>query len=297
MKMHEIIIWLRYIENLASSIYLGAAESGAAKEPLKSFLKSLAEDEAWHYHLMGSAAQLISEQDEAPMSSVLVDDQTISQIEAPLLELQEKIKKNNLTEQEIIQAIVASETSEWNDIFLYVIQSCMEISPTFQYIAATIQTHEKKIEDYIANLSQEMQEFLKIKPLQEIWKSKILVVDDESTILRLWERVLEKYGQVTTAVNGQIALDLLTHDFFDVIVTDVDMPVLNGPSFLREAVEKDPRLRAHFILCTGHPIDSVTSLAREHSVPLLEKPISIQLMRAAVEKILSTAFAQPYYSD
>lgn len=287
MKMQEIVLWLRHVEDMASSIYLAAAASGRASGQLKVFLERLAEDEAWHYHLMGSAAELMREQEEAPISSILVDAHARARVETPLLNLHEKIKQKNITEQDILQTIVATETSEWNDIFLYVIHSCMELSPTFQYISATIQAHEKRINKYLTTLPEALKEFLDIMPQQEIWKIKILVVDDEPNILRLWEKVLGKYGHVTTAQNGQIALNMLARDFFDVIVTDIDMPILSGIDLLHKAIRDNPHLREHFILCTGNLTAPVMSAVHEYGVPLLEKPVTIQQISVMVEKILS----------
>jgi two-component system chemotaxis response regulator CheY len=105
----------------------------------------------------------------------------------------------------------------------------------------------------------------------------------------LCELLLGRYGQVTTVENGQMALDLLNHQFFDVIVTDVDMPVLNGISLLRKAVKENSNLRAHFILCTANFTEDVMLASHEYGIPVLEKPASIHSMRAAIEKILSTA--------
>ena len=64
MMLKDVITWLRNVENLACTVYSAAAESAIASDTLSAFLRSLAEDEAWHYHLMGSALELIREQEE-----------------------------------------------------------------------------------------------------------------------------------------------------------------------------------------------------------------------------------------
>lgn len=289
MMLQDVITWLRHVEDLACSVYSAAAESGVASDTLSAFLRRLAEDEAWHYHLMGSAVELIREQEESPASAVLVDPETRLHVEQQIHALHSKIKNNSVTEHDILEAIVSLESSEWNDIFLYVINSCISISTNFQYIAATIQAHEKRIEEYISSVAAETDLADRIGSLPGIWENHLLVVDDDEAVQRLLKKTLGRYGQVTTAENGEVALEAIRHRFFNAIVTDVDMPVRDGISLLRQAVQENDRLRAHFIICTGNVTEAVTAAAREYGVPLLEKPVTIHSLWDAVEQVLASA--------
>lgn len=57
----------------------------------------------------------------------------------------------------------------------------------------------------------------------------ILVVEDDREICHLYSRVLTKNGyQVTGVSNGQEALDAIDHTYFDLIISDIMMPVMNG---------------------------------------------------------------------
>ena len=287
MMLTDVIKWLRHVEDLASNVYSAAAESGAASENLSAFLKRLAEDEAFHYHLMGSAAELIREQKVSPASAVLVDLETKFRVENPIHVLLSKIKNNSLTEHDILELIVTSECSEWNDIFLYVINLCVSISPNFQYIAATIQAHEKRIEDFLSGFIVDSELSNRMRSLTGIWENHLLIVDDDAEIRNLLKQALGKYGQVTTVENGQAALEAIRQRFYNVVVTDVDMPVLDGISLLRRSVQENDRLGAHFIICTGNATKTVTDAAKEHGVPLLEKPVSIRNLWDAVEQVLA----------
>lgn len=289
MTLQDVVTWLRHVEDLACTVYSAAEESGVASGALRAFLKRLAEDEAWHYHLMGSAAELIRQQKKSPVSEVLVDSTTRLHLEEPLHTLYAKIKKSNVTEQDILETIVISESSEWNAIFLYVINSCKRISPNFQYIAATIQAHEKRIEEYISSISTKVALADRIRSLPRIWENHLLVVEDDAAVRKLLEHALVRYGQITTADNGEMALEAIRHRFFNVIVTDVDMPVRDGISLLRQAIQENNQVRAHFIFCTGNPTEEVMAATQEYDLPLLEKPISIRRLWDAVEQILESA--------
>ena len=57
----------------------------------------------------------------------------------------------------------------------------------------------------------------------------ILIVEDDREICQLYSRVLTKNGyQVTGVDNGHSALDAIDHTYFDLIISDIMMPVMNG---------------------------------------------------------------------
>ncbi len=64
---------------------------------------------------------------------------------------------------------------------------------------------------------------------------KILVVDDDKSVLKTIERVLKSEGYAVTTINSSIdALDKIKKEFFTLIVMDVRMPKMDGISLLRE---------------------------------------------------------------
>lgn len=80
---------------------------------------------------------------------------------------------------------------------------------------------------------------------------RILVVDDERFFQELFRDVLGGAGhQVRTASAGDEALKLLAEEHFDLLLTDVVMPGLDGIGLVREAKRRDPDLEA--VAVTGH---------------------------------------------
>ena len=66
----------------------------------------------------------------------------------------------------------------------------------------------------------------------------ILIVEDDSEICQLYSRVLTKNGyQVTGVANGQMALDAIDQNYYDLIISDIMMPVMNGYELVRELRE------------------------------------------------------------
>lgn len=114
----------------------------------------------------------------------------------------------------------------------------------------------------------------------------VLLVDDESTVRRILSLALTKAGfQVTTAANGEEALDQIRARHPDVLITDVEMPRMDGPTLCEAVCEEIPDRR--------FPIFVVTSLTerdlREWSgkidnLHFLEKPISVRKLLARLEE-------------
>ena len=288
MTLQEVTSWLQSVEDLACSVYSEAAGSVGLSAEISELLGSLAEDEALHSNLMGRAFELVRRQNEALPSAVLLDTETKERVEGPLRYLHAQFQRDEITERQILEAIVAVENTEWNDIFLYVINYCGEFSRDFQYIAATIQDHEKRIESFLSEKDEYADLVVQLSSLPLIWKSRLLVVEDEAAVRSLLVRALGRYGDVTAVENGEEALNQIRKNFFNVVVTDVDMPVRDGLSLLREAIHEDDFWRSHFIVCTGNAMEEVRKITNEYAVPLLEKPISLQQIWKTVEDVLSS---------
>jgi two-component system chemotaxis sensor kinase CheA len=93
--------------------------------------------------------------------------------------------------------------------------------------------------------------------VQTVQKPHILVVDDSITTRMLEKNILEsKNYQVTVAVNGKEAWDMLQTQAFSLMITDISMPIMDGFT-LTEHVKKDEKLR-HM------PIIIVTSLGSDN---------------------------------
>src|SRR5690606_33166631 len=80
----------------------------------------------------------------------------------------------------------------------------------------------------------------------------VLLVDDDPDILREYGKIFERMGLVTlSAQNGAEALEIMQEKRVDVIVSDLNMPVMGGLAFLREVRGID--LDIPVVLVTGEP--------------------------------------------
>jgi hypothetical protein len=127
----------------------------------------------------------------------------------PFHQLSGLLANKKLTKKDLVDCIVKAEYSEFNYVFLYVVKTLGEISNAFQHVAATIETHEKRIRSFLNDVPEGRAVIRDDFDLPQIWNKKILVVDDEPTIREIISETLKKIGAVTTAADGREALAIL----------------------------------------------------------------------------------------
>lgn len=88
----------------------------------------------------------------------------------------------------------------------------------------------------------------------------ILVVDDEPTLLKTIQRILENEHSITLAPNGQKAIEILKDKnySFDIIITDLSMPDVSGIDIYKHIAQQNKGLENHIIFITGGT-DSATA--------------------------------------
>jgi len=123
-------------------------------------------------------------------------------------------------------------------------------------------------------------------------KQRILIVDDSTAIRLLVETGLSQAGfQVITAENGKSALEVLGNDKPDLILSDIDMPVMNGFEFC-EAVHADEALSfIPFVVMSANSDRGYMQRMLQHgAAAYLCKPFNIDQLVITIEKILSDQF-------
>lgn len=115
----------------------------------------------------------------------------------------------------------------------------------------------------------------------------IFVVDDDAKVLRVLARALEECGYPVTAFDRpQDVLDALPHEGLTLLVSDRDMPGMDGIELARRVMEEDPDLAV--IMLTGVPtVASAADSLRLGLVDYLTKPMDMAALETAVAKALS----------
>jgi two-component system cell cycle sensor histidine kinase/response regulator CckA len=132
---------------------------------------------------------------------------------------------------------------------------------------------------------------VRIEPVGDTWGTgTILLVEDEAMVRAVAERALTRQGyQVLTATNGEEALELLEEGAeIDLLISDVVMPTMDGPTLVRAARAKYPDLKILFM--SGYAEEQLRKSIDIDRVSFLPKPFSVQqLGQAARDALLPPA--------
>ncbi len=117
-------------------------------------------------------------------------------------------------------------------------------------------------------------------------RKAILVVDDDQLSRRWIERALSREHVIFAVGSVDEALEALQARAFDVIFCDVMMPNRTGRDLYRHLEQTSPAQLARFVFMTGGTFtDSLTEFLESVPVPTLDKPMSVDDLRAAIESI------------
>jgi len=116
---------------------------------------------------------------------------------------------------------------------------------------------------------------------------RILVVDDERLVLQfLGEMLGADHHTVDTVSDGTQALEVLRRTSYDLILSDVRMPYLDGPGLYRALERRLPDLCRRFVLMTGDVLSAeIQTFLEQTGVPGLSKPFDRGEVRRVIQQI------------
>lgn len=117
--------------------------------------------------------------------------------------------------------------------------------------------------------------------------SNILVIDDESCILKMMELVLTSAGySVTTAPDGKSGLETFGNGAaFDLVICDYKMPGMTGIEVEQEILKRDPSTKVIIVSGFGG-IDTALEAMNKGAIDFLRKPFEPEALRSAVRLAL-----------
>ena len=119
--------------------------------------------------------------------------------------------------------------------------------------------------------------------------ARILVAEDEQDLALFMRRALERHGhEVTTAGDGAAAARALSSSTFELLISDIVMPVMDGIALALKVEQEFPKVRV--ILITGY----AQQQRRAHNLDLLiddvvPKPFTADEFMGVVERVLASA--------
>jgi len=128
-------------------------------------------------------------------------------------------------------------------------------------------------------------------------KNKILVVDDEEALRVVLSAELEGEGyQVTSAADGQEAINILTTKGFDLILLDIKMPHITGDELLPRIVADFPE--APVIIITGaDDVETAVKCMKAGAFDYLVKPVPVGVLLAHLNSLTRRLVAKKNFRN
>jgi two-component system chemotaxis response regulator CheY len=117
---------------------------------------------------------------------------------------------------------------------------------------------------------------------------RVLIVDDSFTSRRIVRQMLERMGieQFVEAENGQQAIESIEREFFDLIVTDYNMPEMDGQELSRFIRNQSTQQSVPVLMVTSETDRSrLAGIAQSGVSAVFDKPFTIDTLRTTIERI------------
>ena len=167
-----------------------------------------------------------------------------------------------------LTAIQGATENIWEEIDkknFYITQQIETIIRSVDTVSLHVENMEKAISEREVEPTYEF-------PATENGKKKILLAEDDYDTCNILKLFLEKANMdVATAANGRVALEFFEKDKFDLIITDINMPEVNGSELYKIIREQDTEVPVLFI--SGYDKEVAKSLAEnDERAYYLNKP-------------------------
>ena len=122
---------------------------------------------------------------------------------------------------------------------------------------------------------------------------KILIIDDDRLILMTLKRLLIREGyQVITAINGKLALRKVEDNGFDLIISDIKMPEMDGIETvkkIREYLTQNNKRSIPEIFITAYAKEEIYQKAKElNAAGYIEKPFDVKTLLQTTKEVIES---------
>ena len=246
-----------------------------------NFWATLAWEEKNHASVLRTGKEVLIPMDKFPPEILPNVIQTITDTNLWLNSLKEKFAENKPDRETAFATAIKIESSAGEQHF----QRVME-NPSDSRIVKILQ---ELCEDDLHHLSR-VREYMnaggKQEKVSDDEKKKILIVINDDSVAKLLQTILEPEGQIDIAGNGKDGLQKVKENDYSLIVSAIEMPIVDGVEFYYEAKGLYPGLHERFLFFTGSPSSERISFFQNENVKYLVKPATISKIRSAALSIL-----------
>jgi CheY-like chemotaxis protein/rubrerythrin len=285
--MSDIIIWLIGVESSAANLYEEAAIVFREDKDFSRFLSLMAEEERDHEKILQKASATISD-DEMKRASFYFDDHFRNKIEAPFSRAWRLSKDNALTKTAMVNVLAEAEFSEWNAVLIYTLDLLNVLDEEIQKFIIEIEQHRMRAQEYLTSLPDGDSILQRVRRLPASDSKRVLIVESNHSVARMLEALAEDQVEVFIANNGQEGITYLRQGHFDLIVSEIDLPVMSGVEMFKQALEKDSTIGRRFVFFTCTENKESLEFVRSSQALVLPKPSPVKAVCKMMNDVLNS---------
>lgn len=282
----DVVNWLESIEQFVGRLYTSAAKAFAHDKHFSKFLERLAKDEQSHAQFMSMVSAQLREKKKRFLLDIALDRKTRESVEAPLKRFEDHLAGKKISIRQIIEYMARAESSELNHVFLYIVGKFGEMDKTAERMTAEIQSHLFRVRDYIDTLPKDLKPSIDVGTLPAVWEERFLVVDDYGPLRKLVASLLSRRGTVEAVAGAGDGLEKVREHFYNGVVSDIQMPSMDGLEFYQRAVECDPKLKKHFLFYSADITPEREAYLRNNKLCFLRKPFALGEFMDTIDQLL-----------
>jgi CheY-like chemotaxis protein/rubrerythrin len=283
----EIIGWLIDIESSAADLYAEVAETFREDEVFSRFLALMSAEEREHATLLQQARAAVPDK-ELKSACFYFDDHFRKKVEAPFVRARDLLESGELTKSIMVDILAEAEFSEWNEVFLYTLDTLKVIDKEIQQAVADIDQHRKHVQEFILSLPGGDSLIQRARRLSRQGGKRVLIVEDNNSVARMLEALVADDVEVIIAHDGIEGIEHIRQKRFDLIVSNIDMPEINGIEMYKQALEIDRSVSARFIFFTGTDNPEYLQFVRDSKALMLPKPSPVRVLCEMMNKVLES---------
>jgi CheY-like chemotaxis protein len=266
------------LELNAADIYL--IFSDAIPED-SNFWATLAWEEKNHATVLKTGKDILMPKDQFPADLLPNVIQVLVETNSWLDSLKEKFAEVKPDRKTAFAIAIRIESSAGEQHFQSIMEAPSEsnVIKIFQELCEDDIHHLNRIHEY-------MRGDIELGEKSENKIKNILIVINDDSIAKLLKTILEPEGHIDIAENGRDGLQKVKDKYYGLIVSAIEMPIVDGIKFFNEAKRVSLDLNKKFLFFTSEPSKKSLSFFQDEDIRYLTKPSTIHEIRAAALGIL-----------
>jgi len=290
--MQDLAKDLKQIEYKAAEFYHAMAANFKENTEISAALERFAREEEEHGKIMDIVAACVEEANGISCLQT-INPSTQYAISIAMDSSIAHARAGSMTLQELGEAIIAIEFSEWNSLFFSVVNTLKNVRHECKMAAIQLQEHIRSLHQFLNLLPLDRTILERLRDLPQLWCENILVIDDDTSVLDLLKAVLRRTGNVDVALDGAEGLEKIRQKYYALVISDINMPKVNGMQLYEKLQNLFPSISRRFLFFAGAPSEEQLSFIREHNLKLIQKPAMIKEIIAETSAVLSSGIANP----